>query len=168
VRAEIERHEHASEAYEATGLQILELPQTAYSSCLEENPQEQARLVKSVVSNSTFVAEVSVPPTLSVRRVCEWGRTRKLAPQVGFEPTTLRLTGGKNLVSRALLTLVLRCRNLRPHLGYRAILDFRLVPLFAAVCRPLLPPKGKKRATSQRRSPGRRRRSSFGEGQVRL
>ena len=32
ARAEMERYEQASEAYEATGLQILELAQTAYSS----------------------------------------------------------------------------------------------------------------------------------------
>jgi DNA invertase Pin-like site-specific DNA recombinase len=54
VRAEMERHEHASEAYEATGLQILELAQTAYSSYVTENPHEQARLVKTLVSNCSF------------------------------------------------------------------------------------------------------------------
>ena len=50
----MERHEHASEAYEATGLQILELAQTAYSSYVAENPHEQARLVKTLVSNWSF------------------------------------------------------------------------------------------------------------------
>ena len=54
VRAEMERHEHASEAYEATGLQILELGQTAYASYVTKNPHEQARLVKTVVSNCSF------------------------------------------------------------------------------------------------------------------
>ena len=54
VRAEMERHEGASEAYEAAGLQILELAQSAYSSYVTKNPREQARLVKTVVSNSTF------------------------------------------------------------------------------------------------------------------
>ena len=54
MRAEMERHEHASEAYEATGLQILELAQTAYSSYVTENPHEQARLVKTLVSNCLF------------------------------------------------------------------------------------------------------------------
>jgi hypothetical protein len=53
VRTEMERHEVASEAYETAGLQILELAQTAYSSYVAKNPQEQARLVKTVVSNST-------------------------------------------------------------------------------------------------------------------
>jgi hypothetical protein len=50
----MERHEGASEAYEAAGLQILELAQSAYSSYVTKNPREQARLVKTVVSNSTF------------------------------------------------------------------------------------------------------------------
>ena len=51
VRAEMERHDGASEAYETAGLQILEL---AYSSYLTKNPQEQARLIKTLVSNSAF------------------------------------------------------------------------------------------------------------------
>ena len=50
----MERHEVASEACETAGLQILELAQTAYSSYVAKNPHEQARLVKTVVSNSTF------------------------------------------------------------------------------------------------------------------
>lgn len=54
VRTEMERHETASEAYEAAGLQILELAQTAYSSYVAKNPHEQARLIKTLVSNSTF------------------------------------------------------------------------------------------------------------------
>ena len=48
----MERYEGASHAYEAAGLQILELAQNAYSSYYK-NPREQARLVKTVVSNST-------------------------------------------------------------------------------------------------------------------
>ena len=54
VRTEMERHEGASQAYETAGLQILELAQTVYSSYVARNPREQARLVKTVVSNSTF------------------------------------------------------------------------------------------------------------------
>ena len=54
VRAEMERHEVASQAYETAGLQILELAQTAYSSYVAKNPHEQARLIKTLVSNSTF------------------------------------------------------------------------------------------------------------------
>jgi hypothetical protein len=54
VRVEMERHEGASHAYEAAGLQILELAQSAYSSYVTKNAREQARLVKTVVSNSTF------------------------------------------------------------------------------------------------------------------
>jgi hypothetical protein len=54
VRTEMERHEVASEAYEAAGLRILELAQTVYSSYVTRNPRDQAILVKTVVSNSTY------------------------------------------------------------------------------------------------------------------
>ena len=54
VRTEMERHETAGQAYETAGLQILELAQTAYSSYVAKNPHEQARLVRTLVSNSTF------------------------------------------------------------------------------------------------------------------
>ena len=50
----MERHEGASQAYETAGLQILELAQTAYSSYVVKNPHEQARLVRTLLSNSTF------------------------------------------------------------------------------------------------------------------
>ena len=50
----MERHEVASQAYQTAGLQILELAQTAYSSYVAKNPQEQAGLIKTLVSNSTF------------------------------------------------------------------------------------------------------------------
>jgi hypothetical protein len=54
VRTEMGRHEVASQAYETAGLQILELAQTAYSSYVAKNPHEQARLIKTLVSNSAF------------------------------------------------------------------------------------------------------------------
>lgn len=54
VRTEMERHEGASQAYERAGFQILELAQSAYSSYVAENAREQARLVETVASNSTF------------------------------------------------------------------------------------------------------------------
>ena len=54
VRTEMERHDVASQAYEAAGLQILELAQTACSSYVAKNPYEQARLIKTLVSNSAF------------------------------------------------------------------------------------------------------------------
>ena len=60
VRTEMERHEIASQAYETAGLQILELAQTAYSSYVVKNPSEQARLVKTLVSNSTFRSRKSL------------------------------------------------------------------------------------------------------------
>ena len=64
VRAEMARHERASHEYEATGLQILELAQSAYSLYVTENPQEQARVVKMLLSNCTF-DRGSLSPTYS-------------------------------------------------------------------------------------------------------
>jgi hypothetical protein len=53
-RARIPAEMLASHAYETAGLQILELAQTAYSSYVAKNPHEQARSIKTLVSNSTF------------------------------------------------------------------------------------------------------------------
>ena len=50
----MDRHEAAGQAYETAGLQILELAHTASSPYVTRNAHEQARLVKTVVSNSTF------------------------------------------------------------------------------------------------------------------
>jgi hypothetical protein len=75
---------------------------------------------------------------------------RKMAPQAGLEPATLRLTGGKNGISRSLLALAAHCRIVHRGLQNHAIFDFRLVRLVAAPCRPLWRPKGKKRATRRR------------------
>jgi hypothetical protein len=54
VRAEMAGHERASHDYERTGLQILELAQTAYSLYVTQNAHEQARLLKTLLSNCTF------------------------------------------------------------------------------------------------------------------
>src|SRR6266851_2863464 len=54
VRGEMARHEHASRQYETTGLQILELAQSAYSLSVTQKPHEQARLVKTLLSNCSF------------------------------------------------------------------------------------------------------------------
>jgi hypothetical protein len=48
-----------------------------------------------------------------------------------------------------LLHLAWRCRNGRHCQHTHAAFDFRFVLLLAAICRPLLHPKGKKRATLQ-------------------
>jgi hypothetical protein len=69
VRTEMERHEVASQAYEAAGLQILELAQAAYSSYVSKNPHEQARLIKTLVTNSAFDRGSLLPTTLS-RSTC--------------------------------------------------------------------------------------------------
>jgi site-specific DNA recombinase len=54
VRGEMARHERASRDYEATGVQILELAQSAYSLYVTRNPHDQAQLVKKLLSNCTF------------------------------------------------------------------------------------------------------------------
>ena len=44
----------ASHQYKATGLQIRELAQSAYSLYVTQKPHEQARLVKALLSNCAF------------------------------------------------------------------------------------------------------------------
>src|SRR5207249_4647033 len=58
----------------------------------------------------------------------------KMAPQVGLEPTTLRLTGGKNVVSHALPNLAGICRTLRQ--SANNLRDFWVSPC-AGRCRAL-------------------------------
>ena len=48
MRADMQRHDRASDAYETTGLTILELAQSAYSSYVAKAPSEQARLVSRI------------------------------------------------------------------------------------------------------------------------
>jgi hypothetical protein len=47
VRGETASNERASRDYEATGVQILELAQSAYSLYVTQNPQDQAKSVKT-------------------------------------------------------------------------------------------------------------------------
>jgi hypothetical protein len=54
VRDEMARHERASHDYEETGVQILELAQSAYSLYVTKNPRDQAKLLKKLLSNCTF------------------------------------------------------------------------------------------------------------------
>jgi hypothetical protein len=61
LQAEMARHDRASHQYEATGLQILELAQNAYSLYLPERAPEQARLVKMLLSNCAFDRGSLVP-----------------------------------------------------------------------------------------------------------
>jgi hypothetical protein len=60
VRAEMAGHERASHDYERTGLQILELAQTAYSLYVTQNAHEQARL------NQNAAIELHVRPRNSL------------------------------------------------------------------------------------------------------
>ncbi len=48
------RHEQASHNYAATGSAILELARKAHSLFVEQTPANQARLLRTLVSNSTF------------------------------------------------------------------------------------------------------------------
>ena len=54
VRRETARHERASRDYAATGSKILELAKNAHDLFIRQDPREQARLLKTLVSNSTF------------------------------------------------------------------------------------------------------------------
>jgi len=53
-RREMARHERASHDYAATGSAILELARKAHSLFVEQTSAEQARLLRTLVSNSTF------------------------------------------------------------------------------------------------------------------
>ncbi len=54
VRGEMARHERASHDYESTGVQILELAQSAHSLYVTQNPHDQAKLARTLLSNCTF------------------------------------------------------------------------------------------------------------------
>jgi site-specific DNA recombinase len=54
IRRETARHERAGHDYGATGSKILELAKNAHNLFIRQDPPEQARLLKTLVSNSTF------------------------------------------------------------------------------------------------------------------
>ena len=54
IRRETARHEKASHDYTATGSRILELAKNAHNLFIRQDPKEQARLLKMLVSNCTF------------------------------------------------------------------------------------------------------------------
>lgn len=54
MRRETARHEKASHDYGATGSKILELAKNAHNLFIRQDPDEQARLLKMLVSNCTF------------------------------------------------------------------------------------------------------------------
>ncbi len=54
VRRETAKHEKASHDYGATGSRILELAKDAHNLFIRQDPNEQARLLKTLVSNCTF------------------------------------------------------------------------------------------------------------------
>ena len=54
IRQETGRHERASHDYAVTGSKILELAKNAHNLFVRQNSREQARLLKTLVSNCTF------------------------------------------------------------------------------------------------------------------
>jgi hypothetical protein len=116
----------------------------------QPGPTASARIAK--LNRSRLLARLS--------RFCP-GNVENVAPQVGFEPTTLRLTGGKSAASGALLDLAARWRIVHPRLRNQSIQHFRSMPAFAAVCRPWWHPKGKKRARRGTSGMRRRQRGPF-------
>lgn len=54
VRRETAKHEKASHGYGATGSKILELAKSAHNLFIRQDSHEQARLLKTLVSNCTF------------------------------------------------------------------------------------------------------------------
>jgi len=54
TRRETAKHERASHDYAVTGSKILELAKNAHRLFVQQNPTEQARLLKTLLSNCTF------------------------------------------------------------------------------------------------------------------
>jgi site-specific DNA recombinase len=54
IRRETARHERASHDYAATGSKILELAKDVHNLFIRQDPREQARLLKMLVSNCRF------------------------------------------------------------------------------------------------------------------
>ena len=54
IRLETGRHEKASRDYTVTGSRILELAKQAHSLFVRQSSEEQARLLKTLLSNCTF------------------------------------------------------------------------------------------------------------------
>ena len=57
-----------------------------------------------------------------------------MAPQAGFEPATLRLTGGKNDISRPLLGFAGPCVRPRRIWRFFGFALYRALPPFAGLC----------------------------------
>src|SRR5688572_6168271 len=131
VRTEMERHEVASQAYETAGLQILELAQTAYSSYVAKNPHEQARLIKTLVSNSTFDRGSLSPTYVKPFDVFAKGsETGDWLLRLDSNQQPSGLTGGKRSVSRSL-------RRVLDVAGSRIITRRIRRSSTFALCRPL-------------------------------
>ena len=54
IRRETRRHEKASSDYSVTGSKILELAKNAHNLFIRQDPSQQARLLKILLSNCSF------------------------------------------------------------------------------------------------------------------
>lgn len=81
LRQETGRHEHASHDYAVTGSRILELAKNAYHRFIQQNSTEQARLLRTVVSNCTFDRGTLQRLTLS-RSTCS---SKAMKRAIGWE-----------------------------------------------------------------------------------
>ena len=139
VRRETARHERASRDYAPTGSKILELAKNAHNLFIRQDPREQARLLKTLVSNSTFDRG-----TLSVAYVKPFDLLVE-----GNE--TENWLGGRESANA-------RCRCSRPFAEFRELLQtvtvirVRALRLFAGCgwCRRPLPPRCHSKCHSRR------------------
>ena len=54
IQRDLEKHQHASEAYVEDGIRILELAKGAYEQFIQQSPGEKRRLLQYLVSNCTW------------------------------------------------------------------------------------------------------------------
>ncbi len=113
IRRETGQHERASQSYIVTGSKILELAKNAHKLFLQHDPHEQAKLLKTLLSNCTF-DRGSLCPTyvkpfdllVAGNETGEWRRERDSNPRYhswynGFQDRRLKPLG--HLSGRSIL-----------------------------------------------------------------
>ena len=81
TRRDIAKHERASSTYTATGSKILELAKSAPVLFEQQNPAEQARRLKTLLSNCSFDRGTRVPAYVKPL-TCSWRATKQ---EIGWE-----------------------------------------------------------------------------------
>jgi len=76
TRRETAKHERASHDYGVTGSKILELAKTAYSLFKQQDPAEQAKLLRILHRTARSTVELFIPPTVS--RLISWSEGTKV------------------------------------------------------------------------------------------